>query len=305
MSATAAAARPGQLGGAADDPVRGILWLLAALLLFSCADALAKILNAGIPPVEIAWLRYVAFCGLLAPPLARRGVGALRVAQPGLQVVRGLGVLGSAVLFISAVRFLPLADASATSFVSPVFITLLSVLVLGERPGLRRWSAIAAGLVGMLMIVRPGGSSFQWASLFPVASAASWAVAMVVTRRMAHGDGVLPTMAWTAATGLGAVSLLLPFGWVAPTPGELLLGLLAGAINTVAQWMTLIAYRRADASLLAPISYSQLVWSALLGYLVFGAVPDGWTFAGAGVIIGSGIYIAHRERVVSRGTHVR
>ncbi|HLY55128.1 MAG TPA: DMT family transporter [Stellaceae bacterium] len=284
----------------ADDPVRGILLLLGALLLFACADMLAKVLSAGLSPVEIAWLRYIAFSLLLVPLLATGGLGTLEVRRPGLQVLRGLGILGSAVLFISAVSFVPLAEATATSFTSPVFITILSVIVLGERPGIRRWSAIAAGIVGMVMVVRPGGSGFQWASLLPVGSAASWAVAMVVTRQMAQGERVLPTMGWTAMTGLVVMSGMLPFFWVVPTREQLLLGLLAGTVNTTAQWLTLMAYRCADASLLAPISYSQLVWAVILGIVVFGAVPDLWTFAGAAVIIGSGIYIAHRERLVRR-----
>jgi drug/metabolite transporter (DMT)-like permease len=283
-----------------DEPVRGVLLLLGALLLFSGADLLAKLLNADMPPVEIAWLRYVVFAGVLVPLVLRAGPRLLRAGWPGLQIVRGLGILGSAIGFVSAVRYVPLAEATATGFISPVFITALSVVFLGERPGIRRWSAIAAGIIGMLIIVRPGGQTFQWASLFAVASAASWACAMVVTRHMARGDGVLTTMCWTALTGLVVLSLALPVWAVVPPPGVILLGLFAGLLNTAGQWLTLLAYRLADASLLAPVTYAQLITATLLGWLVFGAIPDRWTICGALVIVASGLYIAQRERSLAR-----
>jgi drug/metabolite transporter (DMT)-like permease len=278
------------VAGKPADPTAGIALLMGAIVMFSISDTLSKILNRSIPPVEIAWLRYLAFSTLLLVPVLRAGPAALRTARPGLQILRGLGVLGSAVFFIAAVRFMPLAEATAMSFMSPVMITVLSVIFLDERPGVRRWSAIGAGILGMLIVVRPG--------------AMSWAVAIVVTRHMRAGDGVLITLGWTALTGLAVMSLLLPFWFVALTPGLLALGLLAGVVNSAAQWFVVMAYRAADASLLAPLSYLQLVLSTLLGFLVFHAIPDGWTVLGAVIIVGSGLYIAHRERVVTRPAQV-
>jgi drug/metabolite transporter (DMT)-like permease len=283
-----------------QHPTRSVLLLFLALALFSCSDLLGKILNAALPPIEIAWLRYVAFTALVLPWALKGGVRGLATSQPGLQILRGFGLMGSAVLFVSSVRYMPLAEATATGFMSPVFITALSVIFLGERPGVRRWSAVAAGIVGMLLVVKPGAGAFQWAALFAIASAATWAVAMIVTRRMGLQDSVATTLFWTAATGFLAVTLLLPFAWVPPTPQAVAIGLLIGVINTVAQWLTVLAYRHADASLLAPLSYTQLIWAAIWGFLVFGAVPDAGTIAGAAIIAGSGLYIAHRERVVSR-----
>jgi drug/metabolite transporter (DMT)-like permease len=300
---TAATATPGERPAsplaALSDPYRGIGLLLLALILFAFADMLAKRLNAALSPVEIAWLRYVVSAIVLVPMLVRHRRRILETARPGLQIARGFGILGSAVGFICAVRYVPLAEATATSFISPVFITALSVIFLGERPGIRRWSAIAVGLAGMLIVVRPLGAGFHWQALYAVISAASWAVAMIVTRRTAHSDGAVTTMTWTAIVGLTAVTLWLPFEFVVPTAYQLGLGLLAGTANTIAQWLALAAYRSADASLLAPFSYAQLIWATMFGYLAFGAIPDLWTFTGAGIIAASGLYIAHRERIVA------
>lgn len=283
--------------GGADDPLRGILIQLSAVALFSVSDAMAKKLGESLPPVEIAWLRYLVFVTLMALPLLRPG-GArlLRSRAPGLQVLRAVGVVGSAILFILALQRLPLAEATAINFVSPVFITALSVLVLGEVVGWRRWSALAVGLCGALVVIRPGTEAVQTAALLPIASSACWAVAAVVTRRIAGLDAPETTLIWTSGVGFVLLTLL-PFGVVMPTWPQLLLGLAIGAVSSVAQALVVLAYRAAPASVLAPFSYAQLVTSGLLGLVVFGALPDGWTLLGAGIIVASGLYTAHRERV--------
>jgi drug/metabolite transporter (DMT)-like permease len=292
-----------------DEPMRGIPLLLSAIVLFSISDAMAKHLGQSLPAVEVAWLRYLAFFGLVLLPLARRG-GSRFVASraPGLQVLRGLGVVGSALFFIMALQHLPMAEATAINFVSPVFVTVLSIFFLAERVGWRRWSAIAVGMVGMLIIVRPGSEVFSLAALLPVVSSAAWACAIVVTRRMGSLDPPETTLLWTAGVGFLVLSLLLPVavllrgqGLAMPEAGQVGLGLLIGLVSSVAQWLVVLAYRAAPATVLAPFSYSQLLTSGLLGLLVFGNAPDGWTLLGAAVIAASGLYTAHRERVRSRG----
>ncbi|PWS35265.1 EamA family transporter [Falsiroseomonas bella] len=288
-----------------DEPMRGIPLLLSAIALFSISDALAKHLGETLPPVEIAWLRYLAFFTLAAIPLLRPGGAALLVSRaPGLQVLRGLGVVGSAVVFIVALRFLPLAEATAINFVSPAFVTVLSVIFLGERVGWRRWSAIAVGMVGMLIIVRPGAEAFRPEALLPMLSSAAWASAVIVTRRMGTLDHPATTLFWTAATGFLVLTLVLPFGVTVPDARQVAIGLLIGVVSSAAQWLVVLAYRAAPASVLAPFSYVQLVFSGLLGLLVFGTVPDRWTLMGAAVIAASGLYMAHRERVRSRAARM-
>jgi drug/metabolite transporter (DMT)-like permease len=295
-------------GDRRDEPMRGIPLLLVSISLFSVSDALAKRLGETLPAVEVAWLRYVTFLALAAIPLARRGgPGLLRSRAPWLQVLRGLGVVGSAILFIMALQHLPMAEATAINFVSPAFVTALSVVFLAERVGWRRWSAIAVGMVGMLIIVRPGSEVFTLAALLPVGSSAAWAAAVVVTRRMGSLDAPETTLFWTACVGFVVVTLLLPVmlvfgpaGIALPSLGQVGIGLLIGLFSSAAQFLVVLAYRAAPASVLAPFSYTQLLTSGLLGVVVFGQVPDGWTLVGAAVIAASGLYTAHRERVRAR-----
>jgi drug/metabolite transporter (DMT)-like permease len=283
-----------------DDPMRGIPLMLGAILLFAVSDTLAKILTETLPAVEIAWLRYLGFLLLTLIPFLRRNAPPVRSAAPQLQVPRALGVVGSAVFFIIALGFMPIADASAISFSSPVFVTVLAMLFLGERIGWRRWMAIAVGLTGMLVIIRPGSGVFGLEALVPIASSAAWATAVIFTRRLATLDAPATTMLWTASVGFVVLTLLLPFVFVVPTPRELGIGLLIGAISTAAQGLVVLAYRAAPASVIAPFSYVQLIYAGVLGLVVFGTVPDGWTLLGAGIIAASGIYSAHRERVRMR-----
>lgn len=274
---------------------------MLAVFLFSISDTFAKYLReASLPAAEIAWLRYLIFVLFGLALTGRRHITALRPKRPGLQVLRGVTLVGSAVLFIAGLSELQMAEASAISFVSPAFITALSVVLLGERVGMRRWLATLVGLVGVLIVIRPGASAIQFAALYPLASSSCWAVTIVVTRQMGTQDRSETTLLWSAATGLVLLTALLPFGFVVPTAREVMLGTLLGIAASSGQYLLILAYRRAAASTLAPFSYAQLLFSAALGYLVFGSVPDGWAFVGAAVIIASGLYIVHRERVRMR-----
>lgn len=283
-----------------DDPLRGILLIIAAMVFFSMSDACSKVLGQVLPPIEIVWLRYSGFTLLMLPALLRRPA-LFRSAAPALQIGRGLGLLGSALFFTAGLRFLAMADATATSFVSPLFITALSIPVLGEKVGLRRWSAIFVGLIGVLIVVRPGTSTFNPASVLPLLSSVSWACGIVLTRKMSHSnDGMVTTLGYAAITGWVVTSAMLPFVWEMPTWREVAIGGFMAGVSTAAQWLVVQGYRRANASVLAPFSYTQLVWSSLAGFLLFSMVPDAMTLIGAAVIIASGLYTAHRERIVAR-----
>lgn len=293
-------APPEEVDRRVDEPVAGILLAVAAMVLFAFSDAAAKYLSQSLPVLEIAWIRYAVFTALVAPVVLRQGTESLRSRMPGAQLVRGLGLLASSLCFILAVSYLPMADATATTFVSPLLTTALSIPLLGEKVGLRRWSAIVVGLIGVLIVVRPGTSAFNPASAFPLLSAISWSVAMVITRKMSSADGTTTTLAYSAGIGFAVLSVIMPFVWVAPDLRELGLGVFIGVASTAGQWLVVLAYRRASASLLAPYSYTQIVWSSVLGFVVFAAVPDAETFIGAAIIVASGLYTAHRERVVAR-----
>ena len=278
-----------------------ILQVVGGVFLFSMSDTMAKYLRqADLPSVEIAWLRYIIFVLMGVIVAGRRRFIGLRPRRPWMQVLRGLTLLGSSVFFIGGLAALPLAEAAAISFVSPAFITALSVLILREKVGVHRWAATLVGLAGVLIVIRPTSSALQWAALWPLSSAACWAVAMIATRSIAASDRSETTLLWSATVGLIVLTVLLPFGFRTPTLGEIGLGICIGACASTGQYMLILAYRRATASVLAPFSYLQLLSSAAMGYLVFRAVPDAVAFAGAAVIIASGLYIVHRERVRAR-----
>ncbi len=286
--------------GTAAPVLPSIIQATLAVLLFSMSDVLAKQLRVSLPAVEIAWLRYVTFVGFAVVLAARGRFAALWPKRPRLQVLRGVMLLGSAVFFITGLSRLQIAEASAISFVSPAFITALSIPFLGEVVGIRRWAAVLAGLAGVLIVIRPGSGALQSAAIYPVLSAMCWAITIIVTRRMGTLDRTETTLFWSALVGLLLLTVLLPFDFMPLTLGQVGMGALIGLAASTGQYLLILAYRRTAASLLAPFSYAQLLSSTLLGYVVFGAVPDGMTFLGAGIIVASGLYTVHRERIRAR-----
>jgi drug/metabolite transporter (DMT)-like permease len=282
----------------ADRPFRGIALILASTVFLGISDVTSKYLSATLPSIEIAWIRFLVFALIMVPAmLPGSPLFALRTGRPGLQAMRGVALLGSSLFFISGLRVLPIAEASATGFVSPLFVTALSIVFLGESVGVRRWLATAVGLIGVLIILRPGSSSFHPAVFFPLVSALSWACMLIMTRMMSGREAAITTMTYSSIVGVGILSALVPLVWVAPSWHDILFGILVGLASTVGQWIVVLAFRYADASVLAPFSYTQLLWVSILGFLIFGEVPDVWTVTGAAFIVASGLYTAHRERL--------
>ena len=284
----------------ADSTIQAILLVILTVTMFSCADVTAKYLRESMPAVEIAWIRYALFTALALLLAGRNGFRGLRPARPGLQLVRGVTLVGSAVLFTLGLGWLPIAEASSISFVSPALITALSIPLLGEKVGFRRWMAVLAGFVGVLIVVQPGSAAFQAAAAFPFLSATAWAFTVVITRMIGTAERPVVTMLWSAVSGFVMLTALLPFSFVPLSWPQLGLSLLHGLFASAGQLLMILAYRSAPASVLAPFSYCQLITSALLGFAVFGTVPGQPMVLGASVIIASGLYMAHRERVRAR-----
>lgn len=282
----------------ADRPFRGIALILASTVFLGASDVTAKYLSATLPSIEIAWVRFMVFALIMVPAmLPGSPLYALRTERPGLQLMRGVALVSSSVFFISGLRFLPIAEASATGFVAPLFVTALSIFFLGERVGVRRWLATAVGLIGVLIILRPGTGAFHPAAFFPIVSALAWACTLIMTRMMSGGEHAITTMTYSSITGVCILSALVPFVWVTPSWNDILFGIFIGVASTAGQWIVVLAFRYADASVLAPFSYIQLLWVSILGFVIFGEVPDIWTVSGAIFIVASGLYTAHRERV--------
>lgn len=279
-------------------PASAVLLAVGAVALFAIADVIAKYLVQRYPVPLIALSRHGVQAAVMVAVLApRRGRGILRSAQPWLQVVRGVVFVASSLSFIASLRWLPLGDATAIIYTTPILVVLLSVALLGERMTPARWAFVAAGFVGVLLIVRPGGSILQGAALLVLGAAACYAFYQLLTRRL-RGDDPLVTLLYPALCGTLLFAVLLPFVYEpAPMPWpDVALILFLGAPATAGHFLFIHAFRRAPASALTPFTYSQLVFAVLLGWLFFDNVPDGWSLAGTAIIAASGLALAWHER---------
>jgi drug/metabolite transporter (DMT)-like permease len=264
-------------------------------------DATAKHLTQTYPVFEVSWGRYLFH--LLTLPLflgGQRFTGALRSARPGLQLVRSGLLLGATIFFFLAVQHIPLAEATAIGFVSPLLLTALSVPLLGEKVGIRRWVAVLIGLASVLIIIRPGFAAMHWAALLPLATAACFSLYQIATRILSRSDSAATTYVYSAVVGMVATSIIAPFEWVSPDLAGWIGLALLGLIGGLSHFLMIRAFSQAPASLLAPFAYAQLIWATIIGLLWFGDFPDFWTLLGAVIITASGIYVVYRERVVAR-----
>jgi drug/metabolite transporter (DMT)-like permease len=294
LPATARRVRVAQ-AGALQSAAPGIGLMLASMACFAVSDVFAKQAMARHSGIEIAWFRYAGLAVALGALWWRTGLPP-RSRQPRLQIGRGLGLVGSTLFFNLALKALPLAETTALAFASPLFVTLMSVVALHERVDRVRWLIVAVGFVGVLIVMRPGSSAFQPAALLSLVGAWSWAIGVTFARKSIAHDGVATTMAYSCAVGLALLSILVVPVFVLPSLAELGVLVMMSATWCAAQWLNLSAFHRAEASLLAPFSYSQLFWATVLGYLVFAHVPDAWSLMGIAIIIGSGAAAAVRSR---------
>lgn len=271
--------------------------MLLTMLLFVSMDTAAKQLTQSYPVLQVVWARYLFHALLLALYLNRRIPGLMRTQRLGIQLFRSLLLLITTLLFFTGISLIPLADASAIMFVAPIIVTALSMPLLKERVGPRRWAGIVIGFIGALIIIRPGGDTLQLAALLPFGAACCYAIYQIITRSLSHSDPPLTTLAYTALVGAVVMCLAVPFDWRTPDTTGWLLMILVGFLGGVSQFTLIKAFQAAPAATVTPFSYSSLVWATLFGFLVFGDLPDRWTIVGAIVIAASGLYIFHRENL--------
>lgn len=284
------------LPAAPHGALAGIALMIAGFLFYSLADATAKLLTADFPPLQVAWFRQLGLLSGVVVLLALRGPAILRSTRPLSQIARGLTVVVAVTCFVTAVSYVPLADAIAVSFVAPFIVTILAALVLGERVGPHRWLAVSVGFAGTLIVIRPGLGLFHPAIFLVLIAASAFAVRQILSRRLMDGDSTATTVAYTGLTAVAVLTLPLPFVWV--TPGGLdsvLLIVAMAALAGIAEFLIIRALELSQAVILAPMMYSLMIWSTLWGYLMFADLPDGWTICGALVIVGSGLYSVYRE----------
>ncbi|HTQ82408.1 MAG TPA: DMT family transporter [Pseudolabrys sp.] len=277
----------------------GIALMCCAVASFSCLDATGKYLNYHMDTIEVVWTRYFfAFVLTLifANPFTRPGLA--RTSRPFMQVGRSALLLLSTVLNLFALRWLQLDEALSILFSTPFMVAALCVPLLGESVGWRRWTAITVGFVGVLVVARPGFGGLHPAALLSLAGAVCYAFYVISTRVLSRTDSSDTTQFYTSLVGAVAMSLVVPLVWTNPESAFIAgLMVMIGALGGGGHYLLILAHRRAPASALAPFIYTQMIWTTALGFLVFGDVPHRWTIVGGVLVIGSGLYLLHRETV--------
>ena len=284
-----------------DNIARGIAIMIGTMFVFAVQDGITKQLSQQFEPPQIIWVRFTAF--FLFGLWLVRGEGlhrAFHSLRPWLQLSRGVILVVEMLGFVLTVRFLPLAETHAIMSSTPLMVTVLSIPLLAEVVGLRRWVAVLVGFAGVLVILRPGFGVMQAGTGLAVAVAFLYALFIVVTRMTSRVDGAGTTLVWTGAVGLVSMTVIAPFFWQWPDARGWLMLAAVAVLGTTSHWLFIKALECAPASLLQPYSYTILVWATLVGWIGFGDLPDLYTVAGAGVIVASGIYTFYRERMRAR-----
>ena len=296
-------------GSSGRDIENGMMIMAMATMMVPCMDALAKLLAATVAPGQVAWARFFFQTVFLLPVVLQVGRGGNLWPCLHLHLARGSLLAVATLLFFWALKYLPMADAIAIFFVEPLILTLLSALLLGEPIGWRRLTAVAVGFGGALVIIRPSWQAFGWAAMLPLGTAFSFALYLTLTRLLAKRESAAAMQFWaglfgalilSAALGVGAgtgIGVIEPV-WPSPRDWGLMVGL--GVLATVSHMLIVFAFRRAPAGVLAPFQYLEIISATLLGLLVFGDFPDATTWVGVAIIIGSGLYVFHRERRLAR-----
>ena len=277
----------------------GIGLMLLGVFMFSFGDALGKYMVATYSVGQLLWLRACAALLVLLPIVWRQRAAFLPLERPWLQLLRVILSTLEVVAFFLATVYLPLADVITYYLACPIFVTALSAIVLRERVGWRRWSAVLIGFCGVLIALRPSTQTVSWPALIALGGSVSFAFLMLITRSLrATPDIVLASTQFIGTFALGA--LMSPFGWVTPDLGSLGLFAAAGCVSVAALLCVNRSLKLAPASVVVPYQYSMIVWAVMFGYFVFGDVPQVSMIAGAAIIIGAGFYIFLREQQLGR-----
>ncbi len=304
---------PSRRSAAGDGEIGlGIGLMTAAMVVLPVMDALAKVLAQSMAPLQVTLARFVgqALLALVIAGVMGR-LAELRPPRLGLHLARGLCLAISTLFYFSAIRVMPIPDALAIFFVEPMILTALSTLLLGEQVGWRRWSAVLVGFVGALVIIRPSFAAFGLYATLPLAASVFFAFYLLLTRRLSSEGTMLAAQFVTGIAGAVSLGLALLVttalgvaGAMATRPlgVEWLMLAGVGAISFLAHGLVVMAFQRAPATVLAPFSYLEIVSATALAYVIFGSFPHAITWAGMALIVASGIYIVHRERVRRRAS---
>ena len=286
-----------------QTPLMGIGLMLLAMLFVASNDAVGKHLSQSYSIWQILWLRSWIWLAVALIWVAWRGGvrAALKSRRPGVQLLRSLVLVAEVSVFIVAFRHLPLADVTAVASATPLVVLVFSVIFLGERVGRYRWTAVAIGMAGMVLVARPGAGVFGWLTLLPISGVLLWGIYQVLVRLVSREDRAETTLLWSGLTLFVTTGAIAPWFWQWP-PDQAAWGwfVLIGLLNTAGHFALILALQRAEASALQPYSYTIVAWAMLIGWLFFRELPDSWTLAGTTLVIAGGLYALHRERTLAR-----
>jgi drug/metabolite transporter (DMT)-like permease len=294
----AVAPSPDDIASQRRQRMIGIALMCSAVALFAVLDTTAKYLNTQMDTLQIVWARYTSAFLLtfaISNPFTKPGL--LRTGSLRLQLTRSLLLVGSTALNFLALRYMQLADVLAIIFTFPFIVAIASGPMLGEWIGWRRWLAIMFGFCGVLLITRPGTGSMQPAALFSLAATICYGLYAVTTRILSRTDSNQTSLFYGNMIGALVMLPVLPFVWIAPADAIIAAMMLGtGVLGSLGHFCLISGHKLAPASVLSPFVYTQLIWVTILGYLVFGSLPTGWTLAGAAMVVSSGLYLLYRER---------
>jgi drug/metabolite transporter (DMT)-like permease len=281
----------------------GIALMCGAVACFALLDTTAKYLNLHMNTLEVVWARYTGaflFPFIVSNPWTRPGL--VRTSRPLLQIGRSVLLLCATMGNFLALRYLQLDEAVSISFSTPFFVAALSGPILGEWVRWRRWTAIAVGFLGVLVVTRPGPGSFHWAALLSLGAAMSYALYALSTRALARTDSNETTLFYSNIVGALIMIPVVPFVWSTPTEALIIALMVAtGAMGSFGHYLLICAHRLAPAAVLSPFIYTEIPLMIALGFLVFGDLPNRYTLIGASIVVASGLYILHRERKLKGG----
>jgi drug/metabolite transporter (DMT)-like permease len=289
-------------GGGDGAPGVAILLIIVTGTVLAGMDATAKYLALELPVLMVIWGRYFFHTVITFAVYAgrTRSLSFLHARRPGLQFLRAGALFGATSFMYVAITLMQLADASSIQFLAPVLVTAFSGLFLSEAVGPRRWAAVVCGFIGVLLVARPGSGVLGWAALLPLATAVLLAVYMMMTRIIRTKDDPAATTFYSTALGALVLTIAVAFQWQSPTAAQWALMVTAGAAGALGHFLLVKAFHSAEASMLAPFTYAQVIAAIGWGLLIFGDVPSSWTLAGAAVVIASGLYVWWRERRLRR-----
>ena len=281
--------------------MKAISFSLLGWMILPVMDGFAKYLSSDLPVLQITWARYFFTVAFILPIMFFFYNKQLTWSdKPKLQILRGLILLCANICFFYAISIISLAKALTLAFVAPLIVTAFSPMFLGEKVGVRRWTAVIIGFIGSLVVIRPGFLEINLASLAALGTGIMYGFYLIITRKLSTSDNPLLTLLLTGLVGGVIVSFIVPFIWIKPTLNQWSMMAGIGVFACIGHLFLILSLKYADASKLAPLGYTEIIPNVIIGYYFFGNFPDNWTFLGLFIIVISGIYISRREVAIKK-----